>query len=353
MVKKVVLMLSGKAGSGKDTLAGFLGEDWERISFADVLKEKAAKKYNIPLDAFYDRATKDLVYPGLSYTPRDLLLKLGGAMRDKNPLCFVTPVIKKIQESSSGFFVLTDWRYLNELQEMRSAFSSLDLFDNTEVVTARVCGRGSLRSSHVTECALDQYDFDHTIHNKHSLEKLEKHAKTLAAMLGDVNAQGWVYGEVHPLALAICRKKIYHKGAACVQDAAQHLALFAMDLLPKKFNFKCLLTTFAYGVMSRELANYGRADRTRQKYVVLGCDETWLESRGDYIEKDFLLHKELLLLVNALPDDDKTLFSMLLNGESHKDIAESLGISESNSRRKLFNIRKILRVGAERLLKGE
>lgn len=53
--------LSGKAGSGKDTMADYLSVNhgFKRIAFADKLKEVCAELFNLPLGHFYHRDLKN------------------------------------------------------------------------------------------------------------------------------------------------------------------------------------------------------------------------------------------------------------------------------------------------------
>jgi len=54
-------------------------------------------------------------------------------------------------------------------------------------------------------------------------------------------------------------------------------------------------------------------------------------------------HETLIELVNQLPEGYKTVFLMyVVDGYAHKEIAETLGISESTSRSQFFKARKLL-----------
>lgn len=61
--------LIGKAGSGKDTVAGFLVEKHgfaARLAFADKLKVIIADAFDVPLEHFNDRDKKNLPHPNLT-----------------------------------------------------------------------------------------------------------------------------------------------------------------------------------------------------------------------------------------------------------------------------------------------
>ena len=54
-------------------------------------------------------------------------------------------------------------------------------------------------------------------------------------------------------------------------------------------------------------------------------------------------HETLIELVNQLPEGYKTVFLMyVVDGYAHKEIAETLGISENTSRSQFFKARKLL-----------
>ena len=58
---------------------------------------------------------------------------------------------------------------------------------------------------------------------------------------------------------------------------------------------------------------------------------------------DALNAQELLEMINKLPDGYRIVFNMYaIEGYSHKEIGEQLGISESSSRSQLTRARKVL-----------
>jgi hypothetical protein len=71
-----LLLLSGRAGCGKDAAASLLMEEvgFTRFAFADFLKRDVAAQYGLPLDLFHT-AAKDQPLPAFKgKTPRTLLL---------------------------------------------------------------------------------------------------------------------------------------------------------------------------------------------------------------------------------------------------------------------------------------
>lgn len=72
-------------------------------------------------------------------------------------------------------------------------------------------------------------------------------------------------------------------------------------------------------------------------------DEAWnMEEKGSDQVQD-IGYKELMSLVRALPAGYRTVFNMaVVEGYSHKEIAQELGISEATSRSQLQRARMIL-----------
>jgi len=91
-MKLEVIGITGKAGSGKDTLAEILinlsKSEMIRYSFADPVKEAAAAMFGIPIDSFYCRVTKEIPNPKWEISPRKMAQLVGTDMArdvfDKN-----------------------------------------------------------------------------------------------------------------------------------------------------------------------------------------------------------------------------------------------------------------------------
>ena len=56
----MIIGIDGLAGAGKDTVADILvKEGFTKVSFADALRKSVSESFEIPLDTFLDRSTKD------------------------------------------------------------------------------------------------------------------------------------------------------------------------------------------------------------------------------------------------------------------------------------------------------
>ena len=97
--------------------------------------------------------------------------------------------------------------------------------------------------------------------------------------------------------------------------------------------------------MKRVMIN--TALKYRQRYIVKYnysdlADQQFFDNTPTII--DDLSEHEILKLVNSLPDGYKTIFNLyVIEGYSHRDISEMLGIGESTSRSQLVKARGMLK----------
>ena len=211
-----VIALSGWKGSGKDCAAEYLIKEhgFIRVAFADVLKELVAIQYNIPVSYLHDNNFKEaplLQYPvetkdgfgsiihnflvkefrsakgevplsmatsdwktvgNLGYdevpvfwTPRALAILEGSVKRSVNSGYWVQQAINQINSytgSGQDRFVITDMRYLSEVEQLEEEFDD-------SLVTCRINRFDSSPSSDPSERDLDRHKFNHAIQNKSSL----------------------------------------------------------------------------------------------------------------------------------------------------------------------------------------
>lgn len=153
-VNKHLLLLSGKAGAGKDTFASSIASlGFERYAFADALKYEA-------LSGGWD-GIKD-------YRGRVLLQELGSVWRNYEPEHW----IRRLQESITHDLVaITDCRYRNEISLMKIWGRE----NGYIVVTVRINraehdnGLSPEARSHPSECELDGESFDMVVENNGTL----------------------------------------------------------------------------------------------------------------------------------------------------------------------------------------
>ena len=187
--------ISGKAGSGKDTLTDFLAEYLEaqgfavhRIAFAYGVKEFGVRYFG----DICDPVKKDDV-------SRKVLQGIGQMFRDQIDVDFwVDQAAKRMEhialnnKGSKIAFFLTDVRYPNEVESF--SFEYPMFHGVTAQKTFRILGRTSLTgvaAEHPSETALDELPpeaFDRVYENTGTLENLfEAGLEWLKEVINDSN----------------------------------------------------------------------------------------------------------------------------------------------------------------------
>lgn len=155
-----IFVLSGKAKSGKNTVANIINEYYKdkciQISFAHYLKEYVKNISN------WDGSEDD--------KPRDLLQSIGiDLIKNKiNPNLLIDRICDDIKVYSYFFdyIIITDARLVDEVEMLKNNF---------ECVTIRITNlkENNLtidQQNHITETDLDNYKFDYVIENNEYLK---------------------------------------------------------------------------------------------------------------------------------------------------------------------------------------
>lgn len=151
-----IIMLSGKKGSGKSTIADLL-LGYERMSFATPIKNAASAIFT---DTPYVAAKKGQVIRELNgITMREVLQNLGQGIREFEPGFWANHMLMRMKLSHGAKFVIDDWRYPNEARILQDAGASIC------TVRITVNNDEGHTDKHSTEIALDDFDFDLRIEN--------------------------------------------------------------------------------------------------------------------------------------------------------------------------------------------
>lgn len=168
-----IIMICGKARSGKDTLADFLIKH---------LTEKEANPCRIQIAQYIKYyAMKYFGWNGEEETkPRDLLNKIGtDIIRNKiNPNFHTDRLIEDIKILSYFYdtFVISDVRLPEEIKQIKKAFDNV----TTIKLTRESDELNEQQLKHMTETAFDNYNnFDYIIDNNGTLEELEQKSKQI------------------------------------------------------------------------------------------------------------------------------------------------------------------------------
>lgn len=182
-----IIGLSGYATSGKDTVGQILVEDhgFTRVAFADKLKALALKMNPLLVvegpDGFHTFERLAMIvelYEGIDNAKlevtavREYLQKLGENVR--NELGHDVWVEAALRGDLPERVVVTDCRYVNE--------ASLIAVTGYNVRVERP-GVGPA-NGHVSEHALDNFDFDYTCHNDGTIDDLRVEVARVLGYLG-------------------------------------------------------------------------------------------------------------------------------------------------------------------------
>jgi hypothetical protein len=121
MSQPLIILISGWAHAGKDSVAKILVEsyDFQKIAFADPIKQQVARDLDIPLEWCYDQERKAALLPNNSErTLREELIRVAEAARATDKEIWARAVGEKIQKAiqrGKRKFIISDWRHLEEL----------------------------------------------------------------------------------------------------------------------------------------------------------------------------------------------------------------------------------------------
>lgn len=174
--------LAGRRGSGKDSLATLMG--WNRVAFADTLRDAAEIICGFTKTQMLDPEMKDKIDPRWGWSPRWFLQRLGTEVgRSIDPAIWVKAWEHKVRNmmqatmrDSEGarhpayrVIVATDVRFPNEVAAVRSLGGKV-----YRVVRPWGGPAISAVDAHDSEHALDNIQLDGEILNSSTLENLRR-----------------------------------------------------------------------------------------------------------------------------------------------------------------------------------
>lgn len=157
-----IILISGKAQSGKDTVAKMIKERLEKDSsvlithYADLVKYISKMYFN--WDGKKDRAG------------RSIIQTIGNDVREKNPNYWVDFLVGFLSMYSSrwDYVLIPDTRYKNEIEKL-FGYDTITLRINRSFVSPLT----QEQQNHISETELDRYEFDYVINSENGLDKLE------------------------------------------------------------------------------------------------------------------------------------------------------------------------------------
>ena len=138
--------------------------------------------------------------------------------------------------------------------------------------------------------------------------------------------------------LTVCRRYARHQMEA--EDILQDAFIKVFDNIAK-FQFKGSFEGWVRRVVvNTALKNYQKSSFQKERIGLEPYDDRPLEPTAI----SHLQEEELLKLINNLPDGYRVVFNLyVIEGYSHKEIADTLEIGESTSRSQLVKARKMLK----------
>ena len=177
---KVIILISGYAGSGKTTFADFLCDflgsnniDYERLRFADYVKDLA---YFMGWDGKKDRRG------------RELLQYIGNIGRFyTNGIVWVDDAITRIVSSNKVWFVIDDFRYPNEYYEIVRLFHYVYTIRVERELTLEeiVYNDYTNTYNHPSELSLRSFSLWNYVVYNYDLDELKKDAELLYKSITD------------------------------------------------------------------------------------------------------------------------------------------------------------------------
>lgn len=183
---KIVFVISGKKGAGKDLLGSYLKYyGFVKVAFADTLKRLTRQLFKLTIEqtdgAFKEKPTK--YFRGVNpVTPRQIMIEVGQFFRSFKPDWWVDQALEVILNKDSGSRIyVPDARFPNEIRKLKGL---------SEVVTVTIrlerdnkdregVYPGCSKEADISETALDDYGkFDYVLpaEQNHTPQDLEKFA---------------------------------------------------------------------------------------------------------------------------------------------------------------------------------
>lgn len=125
------------------------------------------------------------------------------------------------------------------------------------------------------------------------------------------------------------------------EDLAQEILLQLWRSFPTfAFDGRCRFSTWMYRIALNVAISYCRAENTRTRHVISGDDHLLdIGDESTIPSEEILLHQFIAGLVPL----NRALVLLYLDGNSYREIADVLGISETNVATKISRLKQIMK----------
>ena len=177
---------------------------------------------------------------------------------------------------------------------------------------------------------------------------LTSHATELEQLIqgcirNERGAQEKLYHLFYPRMMALVRRYIAHEEQA--EEVMNNGYLRAFQKI-KQYNFQGSFEGWLRKIIFHAVADYVKQNAKYTSQVLLVDKEQFVNK--DHADK--LYYDQLVKLVQDLPDATRNVFNMyVMEGFTHKEIGNMLGISEGTSKWHLSEGRKVLKERIEKL----
>jgi len=169
----ILIAISGKIGSGKDTVANIIHELFPifgTAAFADRVKKTVAALTNTSIEMNYDRKYKSYIPSGFTDTLGRLHQKIGAGLKDiLGPNIWADCLLSTVQ----GNTIITDCRHLCEVQGCISK-NALLIRINGDPADIRKINADGRDLNHISETELDSFPFKYVIENDGNIDDLRR-----------------------------------------------------------------------------------------------------------------------------------------------------------------------------------
>ena len=164
---------------------------------------------------------------------------------------------------------------------------------------------------------------------------------------GDLDAYSALVDSIYPMVFnhyfSILRDFPSH-----VEDGIQTFLIQLPEILDRKFDYSCKVSTFVFSLSRFYALNYRRGLMTKKRGYGVSEYKDELDTEGNYrtpgdIEQWSNIWSKINTCTSNMSPKLASVFYLYCEGNTHEEIAKYLGIKENVSSKRLFEAKKILR----------
>ncbi len=178
----------------------------------------------------------------------------------------------------------------------------------------------------------------HGLPEKASATESELFALLRGCLAEERTAQKKLYDLYAPKANGIIRRYIYDNPSAA--EEVLNDSFYKVLTRLEQYSFQGSFDGWVRRIVVNTVTDYLRKAIGKERHKEIQPEDAFIDSEP----VSNIAHKELLELIHSLPDGQRTVFNLfVIENYAHKEIADMLAITESNSRWYLSDARKRLK----------